>query len=265
MASPKPVAFAAPQLTARVQTDPAGIIEVPARPHPVIVIHVGRAVHVACARAGRRHQGLSVHGDVDIVPVGAASRWEIKSEDTALILGVSADLLRGVEIVNRFQIRDPQIENIGWAVKAETESGRPNGNLYLDTLASALAIHLVNRHSCGAQSFTERFSGLSGYRLKKVLAYIDDQIAGNLSLAELAAVADLSVSHFSASFRATVGQPVHQYVTGRRVERAQLMLKQRSATISEIASATGFAHASHLAFHMRRLLGVSPRHILDRI
>ena len=262
-------------LFARLQTDPAGVIEVPGRQNPGLVIHVGRAVHIACDRGGRRHQGLSVHGDIDIVPSGIASRWEARTDDTALILGVSADLLRSIaaesgihsgraEIVNRFQIRDPQIENIGWAVKAEMESGYPNGGLYLDSLASALAIHLLNRHSSESLAPLRVRSGISGYRLKRVLAYVDEHIADDLSLAGLAGVAGLSISHFSASFRAAMGQSAHQYVTRRRVERARVLLKQGTQPISQIAIITGFAHASHLAFHMRRLLGASPRQLADK-
>jgi AraC family transcriptional regulator len=97
--------------------------------------------------------------------------------------------------------------------------------------------------------------------LKKVLAYIDDCIGDDLSLTALAAVAGLSTSHFSASFRASVGQSVHQYVTGRRVDRAQALLGQQTQPISQVAIATGFAHASHLAYHMRRLRGISPSNL----
>jgi AraC family transcriptional regulator len=144
------------------------------------------------------------------------------------------------------------------------ESGQPNGSLYLDGLATAIAVHLLNRHSAASSAPSEARAVISGYRLKNVLAYIEDHIGDNLSLAALAAVAGLSISHFSASFRASVGQSVHQYVTRRRVERAQDLLRQQTEPISQIAIATGFAHASHLAYHMRRLLGISPRHFAGK-
>jgi AraC family transcriptional regulator len=263
------------QLSARLQTDPAGVVEVSARTSPGIVIHVGRPVHIACERAGRRHQGLSVHGDIDIIPGGVPSRWEARESDTALILGVSSGLLRHlacesgldpdrIEIVNRFQIRDLRLEYIGWAVKAEMESGRQNGSLYLEGLARAIAAHLLNHYSSESQAPPEAKGVLSRYRLKKVLAYVDDHISNKLSIAELAAVAGLGVSHFSTSFRASVGQSVHQYVTRRRVDRAQSLLRQRTQPISQVAIETGFAHASHLAYHMRRLLGTSPRNLATR-
>ena len=105
---------------------------------------------------------------------------------------------------------------------------------------------------------------MPGYRLKQVLGYIEDHIGDSLTLAKIAAAAGLSVSHFSAVFRASLGQPVHQYVTQRRVERAHALLRQQNGSISQVASATGFAHASHLALHMRRLLGVSPSRVTGK-
>jgi len=260
------------QLSARLQTDPAGVVEAPARTSPGIVMHVGRPVHIACERAGRRHQGVTVHGDIDIIPGGVPSRWEVRESDTAFVLGVSSRLLRHlagesgldpdrVEIVNRFQIRDPRLEHIGWAIKAEMESGQSNGSLYLEGLATAIAAHLLNHYSSGSPAPAEAHGVLSRYRLKKVLAYVDLHIGDKLTLAELAAVAGLSVSHFGASFRASVGQSVHQYVIGRRVDRAQSLLRQQLHPISQIAIETGFAHASHLAYHVRRLLGTSPRNL----
>ncbi len=184
----------------RLQTDPPGVLEVPGRPNPGIVIHVGPSVHIACDRDGRRHRGITVHGDVDIIPAGVPSRWEIREKDTALLLGVPANLLHTVaeqsgmdpsraELVNRFQIRDTQIEHIGWALKAEMETGHANGQLYLDSLAAALAIHLLNRHSSNPQPVQTQKGGLSGHRLKQVLAYIEDNLGDNLSLKEIATVA----------------------------------------------------------------------------
>jgi AraC family transcriptional regulator len=59
-----------------------------------------------------------------------------------------------------------------------------------------------------------------------------------------------------------MGQSVHAYVMERRVERARALLLEHRMSISEVALETGFAHQSHLARWMRRLLGVSPSDVL---
>jgi AraC family transcriptional regulator len=48
-------------------------------------------------------------------------------------------------------------------------------------------------------------------------------------------------------------------VIQRRVDRAAALLEQGKLTIGEVAQETGFAHPSHLARHLQRLLGCSPK------
>jgi AraC family transcriptional regulator len=92
-----------------------------------------------------------------------------------------------------------------------------------------------------------------------VFAYIEDNLAENIALADLAAVIGLSVSHFNVLFREAVGLSPHQYLIRRRVERAKDLLGESKLSISQIAAESGFAHQSHLARHMRRMLGVAPK------
>jgi AraC family transcriptional regulator len=261
------------KLFIRLRTDPAGVVEVPARQHITIAIHVGRSVLVECKRGGITHRGVSVHGYSDIIPAGTPSRWEMKESDTVLLLGLTQALIRNVaeaagldprhvKIVNRFQTRDTKIEHIGWALKEEMETGYPNGRLYIESLAQALAVHLLNRHSSHSREMTSSNGGISGRRLKQVLSYIEDNLGQDLSLQSIAGVSGLSASYFKTAFRTSVGHPVHQYVIQRRVERARSLLAAGELPISQIALETGFAHQSHLAYHMRRVLGVTPKTIL---
>jgi AraC family transcriptional regulator len=48
-------------------------------------------------------------------------------------------------------------------------------------------------------------------------------------------------------------------VIQRRVELAKTLLTQDNLSMAEIALAAGFAHQSHMARHMRRVLGLPPR------
>jgi AraC family transcriptional regulator len=94
-----------------------------------------------------------------------------------------------------------------------------------------------------------------------VIEYIEAHLDQRLTLTELAALADLSVPHFKVLFRATLGVPVHRYVVQRRVERAKTLLLRGRLNASQIALETGFAHQSHMAHWMGRLLGVTPREL----
>ena len=251
-------------------SDPPGVTEVPGLRNTRISIHVGPSVQVACRRGGSYHRGRAVHGDIDIIPAGMPSLWEVNATDTFFTLSISPELLSMVaeefdcdpgriEIRNRFQVREPQLENLGWALKAEMECGYPCGRLYLDSLAIAVATRLVRCHSSLSREPRKIQGRLSDRRLRRALDYIEANLGQNIALADIAAVVGLSASHFKLLFREAVGLPVHQYLIRRRVERAKSLLSEGKLSISQIACETGFAHQSHLARHMRRLLGVSPK------
>ncbi len=260
----------AEKVSVRVVTDPAGRIETPALPKPRIAIHLGNSVYMVCQRAGQKHCGLAVHGDIDIVPADTACVWEPNGPDSALIVSISPDVLASaaeelgldrnrLEVVNRFQVRDSQVEHICWALKAEMERGYPTGRIFLDSLSTALAAALVRRHSSFASLPSASISRMSGQRFRQALSYIEDNLQQDLSLKEIAQAAGVSESHLKTTFRQLTGVPVHQYVIQRRVERATTLLAQGRLSISEVAQETGFAHQSHLAKHMQRLLGCSPK------
>lgn len=255
----------------QLRKDPKGTLDVPELENVLISIHLGVPARMACRRDGRRFSGTAVHGDIDIIPARTPARWEMHDEnDTALLLSLPQTFLRTIaresgladerlEIRNRFQVRDPELETLGWAMKRELESGYPSGRLYLDGLALAVASRLVTCHSSVAKPPAQRNEGLSGHRLKRVLSFIEDRLAEDLSLEQIATVAGISASHVKTLFRRSMGVPVHQYVIQRRVERAKTLLTEDSLSMAEIALASGFSHQSHMARHMRRVLGQPPR------
>lgn len=257
-------------------TDPPGQLEVPGMRNTIVSIHVGPSVQISCRRGGNRHRGTAVHGDIDIIPAGTPSLWEIKDKDTALVLSLSPELLSrvaeefgvdpcGIEIRNRFQVRDAQLENIAWALKAEMECGYPCGRVYVESLAVSVAARLLRFHSSRPIEPEIRNGRLSDRRLRQVLDYIEGNLSRNISLADIAGIAGLSVSHFKSLFRESMGVPTHQYLIRRRVERAKSLLGEGKLPISQIAVETGFAHQSHLARHMRRALGVSPKTLRETL
>jgi AraC family transcriptional regulator len=264
-------------LTFQLRKDPSGVLEVPELDNVLISIHLGVPARLACRRDGKRFSGSAVHGDIDIIPAQMAARWEMQDEnDTAILLSLPPTLLQAVsneseldtsklEIHNRFQIRDMELETLSLVVKREIEMGCPTGRLYLDGLALAIASRLVAQHSSLAGPRAHKNGGLNGPKLKRVLAFIEDQLAEDLSLEQIAVVAGVSASHVKTQFRKSVGAPLHQYVIQRRVDRAKELLAKGDLSMAEIAQATGFSHQSHLARHMRRVLGASPRAIQRRL
>ncbi len=124
-----------------------------------------------------------------------------------------------------------------------------------------LALHLLRNHSSLGQSSRRkvgREGGFSKRALKQATDYINDNLPRKLTLAEIAGVAHMSPDYFARSFKTATGLTPHQYVIHRRVERAKALLSDTDLTVAEVAAAVGFSNPSHLAHHVRRLLGVSP-------
>jgi AraC family transcriptional regulator len=263
------------QIKAWVSTFAAGLTEIAEMPYAMVCMHLGASVEVRCTRGGTIRHGREVAGDLDIIPARTASCWELKQEGLALVMCVPDELLRTVavrldrdpndiDIADRFQMRDPVIEHIGWTLKADLDSNVAGGGLLRDSLGVALAARLLQRHYRGSLPMREIRGGLSHTKLERVIAHIEDNLASKLSLPGIAEIAGISVSHLKTLFRNSTGVPVYEYVLRRRVERAQLLLRNQKFSIAEVAVATGFAHQSHLARHMHRILGYTPSSLRRR-
>jgi AraC family transcriptional regulator len=164
---------------------------------------------------------------------------------------------RSADLAPSIHIRDPQIERIGWMMQAEDHDAYPGGRLFADSLAAALAARLLSLQSRRAPPGVSR-GALPAWRLRQVIEYIEAHLDEDLTLAELARVAGFSLSHFKSLFKQAAGMPVHRFVLERRVERARTRLLEGGMSKTEIALEAGFAHPSHMARCMLRLLGVRP-------
>ena len=206
-------------------------------------------------------------GDLIIVPANAPVRasWDVKHycidislAPEKLLQATNVLNLDAIELIPCFQKSDPLVLGIGLALKAEIESGGMGGQLYSDSLINTLAVHLLRHYSRQKLSISENKFGLSKDRLRRVIEYINDRIERNHTLAELAAIADLSPSYFSQLFKLSTGYAPHQYVIRCRVERAKILLKQKR-TIADIAYSLGFSHQSHFNRHFKKIVGVTPK------
>lgn len=101
--------------------------------------------------------------------------------------------------------------------------------------------------------------GLSPWQVRKVMCHIEAHLDRTIRNEDLAALARLNPSHFGRAFRNSFGEPPHEYVIRRRVERAQGLMLSTEASLSEIALDCGLADQSHLTRLFRRIVGESPR------
>jgi AraC-like DNA-binding protein len=106
-------------------------------------------------------------------------------------------------------------------------------------------------------------TGLTKWRLKRVLTYIDEHVCESVSLAALAQVAGLSRMYFAAQFRAATGCRPHEWILRKRIERAQHLLLETSEPLVSIALAVGFQSQAHFSTVFKRFAGRSPHQWRD--
>lgn len=93
--------------------------------------------------------------------------------------------------------------------------------------------------------------------VQRARAYLDEHYAENVSLARLAALAQLSPFHLLRSFHRQLHLPPHAYQIQVRVLRAKHLLRAGVSCV-ETALAAGFADQSHFTRHFKRIVGVPP-------
>ncbi|HEY9663648.1 MAG TPA: AraC family transcriptional regulator, partial [Allocoleopsis sp.] len=211
-------------------------------------------------------------GDVAIIPAGIAHRCSWDTPTQFMVLAIEPVLLQqmGKDWVNPDQIelmprfmsdQDQFIQTIFSTLKTEVEAGGMGSHLLVDSLKTALAIHLL-RHYCSTQpKLSSYVNGLSQSKLTLVTDYIHTHLHQELKLENIAAIAQISPYHFLRLFKQRLGITPHQYILQCRIERAKYLLQHSKLNIADIAIQSGFCDQSHLNRYFKRIVGVTPKQL----
>ncbi|HLL66308.1 MAG TPA: helix-turn-helix transcriptional regulator [Micromonosporaceae bacterium] len=100
--------------------------------------------------------------------------------------------------------------------------------------------------------------------LRRARDHIDRQYRMPLHVDGLAAVAGVSKYHFIRSFEATYGETPIRYLTRRRIERAQDLLRAANLTVTEVCMLVGFASLGSFSARFTQLVGQTPTEYRNR-
>jgi len=153
---------------------------------------------------------------------------------------------------------DPVIYHMGMALKAVISTSGTSSKPYAETMAQALAIHLLANYAHQPIRIDGSAKKLSEIQLKRVIDYIHSYYDQEISLSVLANIAYLSPYHFARLFKASTGLAPHQYHLRYRLKCARELLVLNKLNIAQVSSAVGFSNQSHLNYHFKRWFGVSP-------
>jgi AraC family transcriptional regulator len=248
-------------------------LAVSALTHHLLAVNIGQPSTRQVTRLGKQeYDGVLPTGALWLATAdNTACEWAWETTDESMMFQIDPLYLHEIAAENdcvapeRIELkpvvfdRNPQFEFIARQFHAEMQQPGLGGQLYSESLANLFAINLLRTYCADRSPLPKVGGGLGEKRLQRVLAYIDANLAENISLQDLATLAGLGQHHFSTMFKQSVGMSPYRYVVNQRIETAKRKLRQNNVAISEISLACGFADQSHLTKHFRKLVGMTPR------
>ncbi len=133
---------------------------------------------------------------------------------------------------------------------------------YLSTIRSANDIFALE------QTVTEMFhrlkqslrdtAGIQGQLAEKAAKYIEDNLAADLSLEQIADALHISASHLSRTFKKAAGISLTDHINQVRINKAKELLRGTDIYIYAVSEMVGYHDATYFSSIFKKLVGVSP-------
>lgn len=242
-------------------------------PNYLLSIHLGQPIQLERTIDGQRSRDYLARGDIMITPpyLNRKLFWDTDAEFLLLRLEpklftytVYESVAAHTQIVPQLKICDPLIRQIGLALKAELERDGVSDRLYAESMANALAVHLLRHYSTRKREIRACSGHLPKHKLQQAINYIQTHLAEDVTLEAIATELGMSQYYFARLFKQSTGYSPYQYVIKSRIERARELMMQEQHSIATIALQVGFASQSQFGRHFKRLTGVTPKQFLQK-
>jgi AraC family transcriptional regulator len=236
---------------------------------PVISLKLNDSGYVERWINGTLRREWQKKGMVTIIPSEVCHRYTSEQADQFMVLALDplswADMTQQAhanftDLFPQLVVQhDPLVLAIGLALKAELELRQGGDRLYVESLATMLAIHINRKYASGVSIHPPTVDGLPRQKLQDVLDYIHTHLDEKIGLLDLAERVGVSQYHFTRLFKQAVGLSPYRYVIQQRIEQAKRLLHDSETKIADIALQCGFANQSHFTKHFHQLVGVTPK------
>jgi AraC family transcriptional regulator len=153
---------------------------------------------------------------------------------------------------------DETVSRLSLALLATFKNPTNAGKLFVDHVALALTTHFAYAYGGMRAAPRVRRSYLAPWQKRRCEDLATHNLAKDLSLAEIAKECEMTVSHFTHSFKESTGESPYRWFLRQRVEAAKEMLLSSESAIHEIAIACGFGKPSRLARAFSAVVGAAP-------
>ena len=121
------------------------------------------------------------------------------------------------------------------------------------TLLAILFDNFYSEDMSFARSRTRYISLVS-----EIVQYVNNNLNSNMSLNTISTLVNYSPSYVSRIFHQYTGITLNQYITGKRIDRAKILLNNPDLSISAISKMVGFENYNHFFRTFRLATGQSP-------
>jgi AraC family transcriptional regulator len=244
----------------------------PALPHLSLAYCVRRSARIRRRVDGSREEVTDLGPRrFGMIPADRCSTWHVDGEPEVQLVYVRRETIdelaidefgvdpARVEIEPRLGFGDPVLEPLVLSLLEAARSGvaLASSAVWADHVVRMIGLELLQRYSNIGAPVPSR-SDLTRARVASTCEYVDANLTGDLSLHGIATAVQVRPHRLARDFRDRTGVPLHQYVLGRRVETAALLLRSSQTPLAAIALECGFADQSHLTTAFRRRVGVTP-------
>jgi AraC family transcriptional regulator len=153
---------------------------------------------------------------------------------------------------------DQAIWDTALKLKAEVGNSDPGSRQYADALSLVLMHELTRLERAAFAATAPLRGGLPAWQQRRVMEFIEEHLAEEISLAALAELVDLSLYHFARAFTQSFGVPPHRYHMARRIDRAKSLLEKPAFSVTQIGIQIGFREASSFTRAFRKFTGLTP-------
>ena len=150
-----------------------------------------------------------------------------------------------------FQL-DGQIQKLIQMLVQEMQASPDD--LLLSRACNDTVIALLQRHISEFETSIKE----SRFDLEALDRYIEQHLANKISVAQLAGSVFLGESQFHMLFKEQMGITPHQYVLGKRIDRARRLIEQGNLSLGQVAELAGFSGQYAFTHPFSRLQGMSP-------
>ncbi|RNB78098.1 AraC family transcriptional regulator [Brevibacillus nitrificans] len=237
--------------------------------HVIAIQGTQEPMHLQFFHQANRTEKKMAAGDIQMLTAGEkwSCRWTrsisfVKLEIDPHFLGQIAEEsgfghVGNGKLETKSLVKDEKLIVLTRWMIEEVRNGGASGELYSQSLATTMAVHLLRNYTSHAKSAGASYQA-TNQQVTAVIEYMRMNMENDISLKELALVANISLSYLVRLFKRHTGVTPHQYLIQLRMERAKQLIRCGHMSLKEIAAQIGLADQAHFTRQFKKATGVTP-------